>query len=149
MRSLKRSLACLLVSLISVGCGSGFIKAKGRVLKDGSPYHTPEGAGLRIFFVPMGEITGTQYDSFAAVYDSRNGSFVVVGKDGRGLPPGKYRIGLQLMKSKEDLLGGRLLKNSPFTCEVAGRWGEIVINLDEAKFDELLQAAQSKKGRRG
>jgi hypothetical protein len=149
MNSFKWS-AGLIICLLSVGCSSGYIKAKGRVLKGGVPYTTSEGEGMRIFFVPVGEIVGTRYDSFAAVYNPKNGSFVVNGKDGRGLPPGKYRIGLQLMKGKDDLLKGRLLtKNTPLTCEVASSWGEIVIELDDAKFDEVLQAAQSKKGKRG
>jgi hypothetical protein len=149
MRFLVRYSPCLLIGLLVLGCGkSSFIKAKGRIVKGGQPYLTQEGEGLRIFFSPLEAPTGQQYDSFAAIYEPDNGSFQVVGKDGQGLPPGKYRVGLQLMKSKEDLLKGALLgKKSPFTLEVTGGSDDLVIDLDQAQFDTLLaQASAPKKG---
>ena len=153
MRFLVRYSPCLLIGLLVLGCGkSSFIKAKGRIVKGGQPYLTQEGEGLRIFFSPLEAPTGQQYDSFAAIYEPDNGSFQVVGKDGQGLPPGKYRVGLQLMKSKEDLLGGKLLgKKSPFVTEVISSQDDIVIELDTAKFDSLLAGekpakAKTKKG---
>jgi hypothetical protein len=129
----------LLLGLFALGCGdSSHIRAKGRIVKGGQPFLTPEGEGLRIFFVPLEVPQGDRYDSYAAEYDPQDGSFRVQGKDGRGLPAGKYRVDLQLMKSKEDLLSGKLLgKKSPFVLEVTGR-EDLVINLDEAKFDSLL-----------
>ncbi len=61
------------------------------------------------------------------------------GKDGKGLPRGKYRVDLQLMKSKEDLLGGKLLgKKSPYVLEVTGSSDDLVIDLDTAHFDAIL-----------
>ena len=139
------------MGLLALGCGnSSFIKAKGRIVKGGQPFLTEEGEGLRIFFDPLELPPGHHYDSFAAIYDPDNGSFQVAGKDGQGLPPGKYRVGLQLMKSKEDRLGGALLgKKSPFTLEVTGTRDDLIIDLDQAKFDTLLaQAATPKKGRK-
>jgi len=138
-----------LIALLPLGCGkSGFIKAKGRIVKGGQPYIAPEGEGFRIFFVPANMPEGSHFDSYAAECDPDNGSFQVRGKDGEGLPAGKYRIDLQLMQNKEDLLGGGLLgKKSPFTCEVPGVEDDIVIDLDKSKFDSLLaQASAPKKG---
>jgi hypothetical protein len=128
---------------LSVGCGdSSRINARGRVLKGGQPYLLPGGQGLRIFFVPLDAQAGTHFESFAADYDPENGTFEVKGKDGRGLPPGKYRVDLQLMKNKEDLLNGGLLgKKSPFTCEVTGSRDDVVIDLDTVRFDSLLAGA--------
>ncbi len=161
MRPLRHCLPALLLSLLALGCGdSSFIKAKGRITKGGLPYHTGEGEGLRIFLVPLDPPQGSHYDSYAAEYDPDAGTFQVKGKDGKGLPPGKYRVGLQLMKDKEDLLGGSLLgKKSPFTCEVTSRGDDLVIDLDQAHFDSLLAtggkpkkddaASQSAKPKRG
>jgi hypothetical protein len=139
-----------LISLLVVGCSSSsFIKTNGRVVKGGQPYLAEKGQGLRIFFVPLAAPEGQHYDSYAAMYDPQDGSFEVQGKDGKGMPPGKYRIDLQLMKDKEDLLNGALLgPKSPFTCEIKSGSDEVVIDLDQAKFDTLLaQASKPKKSR--
>src|SRR5947209_8060251 len=149
MRPLRYLLPCLLIGLPSLGCGgSSFIKAKGHITKDGHPYVPGEGEGLRIFFVPLQSTGGPRYDSFAAEYHKDDGTFQVLGKDGKGLPPGKYRVSLQLMKHKEDLLGGKLLgPRSPFTCEVTGGGNDLVIDLDQAHFDALRAAVKPRKGR--
>ena len=134
MRSWNWIAVCLFIGLLALGCdGSSRIKAKGSILKDGQPFRTGEGEGLRIVFAPLDPPAGTQYDSFAAVYDPDDGSFEVVGKDGSGLPRGKYRISLQLMSKKEDLWSGKLIgKKSPFTCEVTAATDRVVIDLDQA-----------------
>ena len=147
----NRITVCCLIGLLAAGCGnSSLIKARGRIIKQGQTYVPPEGEGLRIFFAPLDSPNRTHYDSYAAVYDPDAGTFQVMGKDGAGLPRGKYRIDLQLMKQKEDLLGGALLgKRSPFTCEVTGNRDDIVVDLDRANFDNLLaRATQPKKVRR-
>jgi hypothetical protein len=73
------------------------------IVKGGQPYRTREGEGLRIIFAPLDPPTRVQYDCFAAAYNPDDGNFQVLGKDGQGLPPGKYRISLQLSSKKEDL----------------------------------------------
>ena len=147
MRSLRRLLPGLLIGLLALGCGrSGFIKARGCITKGGQPFLAGAGQGLRIFFVPLATPEGSRYDSYAAEYDPEAGTFQVRGKDGQGLPPGSYRVTLQLMKSKEDLLKGALLgTKSPFTCEVARGGGDVVIDLDKANFDSLLAAGSKPK----
>jgi hypothetical protein len=147
MKLLRRIIALLILGLLATGCGdSGFVKARGHIIKAGEPYLTGPGEGFRIVFAPIELQSTTQYDSYAASYNPKDGSFIVTGKNGKGLPPGNYRIGLQLMKSKEDLLNGRLLgKKSPLVAEVTSARNDIVIDLDQAHFDELLAAAPTKK----
>jgi hypothetical protein len=147
MRSWKWIAVWLFISLLALGCGSSSrIQAKGSILKGGQPYRTSEGEGLRIVFAPLDPPAGTQYDSFAAAYDPSDGSFQVLGKDREGLPPGKYRISLQLMSKKEDLWGGQLVGNkSPFTCEVTPATDHIVIDLDQAHLDSSAAGARMKK----
>jgi hypothetical protein len=134
MRLLGRVLCGLLVGLAAVGCGNEpRFNAKGRIVKGGAPYHLEPGQGLRISFTPV-QVEGGKFDQYAAVYDSGSGTFQVVGKDGKGLPPGQYHVSLQLMKNKEDLWNGALLgAKSPFTIEVSRGSGDIVLDLDLAK----------------
>jgi hypothetical protein len=135
------------LALLALGCdSSSYIKAKGSVVKGGQPYRTGEGQGLRIIFAPLDPPAGTRYDSFAAAYDPSDGSFEVLGKDGRGLPPGKYRISLQLISKKEDLWGGQLTgKKSPFTCEVTPNTDRVVIDLDQAHLDAAAAGGRMSK----
>ena len=151
MRSCCHVLFCALIALTCAGCGnSGLIKARGRVMKGGQPYLAGEGEGLRIFFEPLELAQGVKrYDSFAAEYHAEDGTFQVQGKNGLGLPPGNYRISLQLMKNKEDQFGGRVTgKQSPFTCEVTGKQGEVVINLDQVQANSPRAGAQQATFRR-
>jgi hypothetical protein len=147
MRSWKQIAVWPMICLLALGCdGSSRIRAKGSILKGGQPFRTNEGEGLRIIFVPVDPSGGTQYDSFAAAYDPEEGTFQVLGKDGNGLPPGKYRISLQLMSKKEDLWGGQLMgKKSPFTCEVTAATDRVVIDLDQAHFDSPSAVEKMKK----
>jgi hypothetical protein len=140
MRLQRVLLPGVLVGLCVLGCGShGPFNAKGRVLKGGKPFELGENEGLRIFFVPLDPPAGG-YDSFAAEFH-KDGTFVVKGKDGRGLPPGKYRVTLQHMKNKEDLFRGRFMgEHSPFTCEVGRGSGEVVVDLD--KSEELSSTSE-------
>jgi hypothetical protein len=134
MCTIRGVLPFLLIGLFAIGCGSGFIKAKGRVLKGGEPFHPGEGEALRIILAPVDPPTGSTYDSYAAEFHPDDGSFQVKGKDGNGLPPGKYRVSLELLKKKEDLFKGSYTgARSPFTCEVTNSSSELVVDLDQAK----------------
>jgi hypothetical protein len=117
-------------------------------MKGGEPYHPAEGESLLIYFAPVDSPDSSHSDSYAAQYDPTDGTFEVVGKDGKGLPLGKYRVGIQLMKKKEDLLGGQLTTSkSPLVFDVTGN--DIVIDLDKADFDSILHAPpKANKARR-
>ena len=134
MRCLRVLLPCLLICVVGAGCGS-HIKTKGRVVKGGEPFKPGEGEGVRIFFVPLDPREDNTYDSYAGEFNNENGTFQIKGKDGNGLPPGKYRITMQLMKDKEDLFSGALMgPRSPFTCEIKSSSDEVVVDLDQARI---------------
>jgi ABC-type glycerol-3-phosphate transport system substrate-binding protein len=134
MRCFRILLPCLLICVASAGCGSQ-IKAKGRIVKGGEPFKPGEGEGVRIFFVPLDPPEGNTYDSYAGEFNNENGTFQIKGKDGNGLPPGKYRITMQLMKNKEDLFNGALMgPRSPFKCEIKSAADEVVVDLDQVKI---------------
>jgi hypothetical protein len=123
----------LLIGLLAIGCGTGYIKAKGRVTKGGAPFRPGEGEALRIVLAPLDAPAGSTYDSYAAEFHPDDSTFLVKGKDGNGLPPGKYRVGVELIKKKEDQFKGRFTgPRSPFTCEVTSAASEVVVDLDQA-----------------
>ena len=77
------------------GCGSGNnIWVTGMLQKGGEMYKPPDTHKLALYFCPMpGEASATPTGDVAmADYDSRDGSFRVPGREGNGIPPGKYRI---------------------------------------------------------
>jgi hypothetical protein len=145
MGLLRSVFVAALAGLFALGCGkAGFYNARGHVLKAGKPFALANGQVLRIFFAPT-DTSGTRYDSFAGSFDPDDGSFVVVGKDGQGLPPGNYQVGLQLMEKKEDLLGGKLLgPKSGITLDVTSGSNDLVIDLDKTPFDKALEATTRK-----
>ena len=83
------SAACL------AGCGRGeTIWVTGTLQKGGEIYKPPVEHKLALYFCPMEEGTPGKPagDIEMADYDARDGSFKVPGREGYGIPPGKYRI---------------------------------------------------------
>lgn len=85
--------ACLALA----GCGSGNnVWVTGHLLKGGQPYQAPDRQTIGVTFYAM-ETKGNDgknapaNEPYAATYNS-DGSFEVPGKEGRGIPPGMYRI---------------------------------------------------------
>jgi hypothetical protein len=150
MRNTRCVLPCLLIGLLAIGCGSSFIKAKGRVVKGGEPFHLGEGEALRIILAPLDAPEDSHhYDSYAAEFHPDDGTFLVKGKDGNGLPPGKYRVGLELLKKKEDQFQGRFMgRKSPLTCEVTTAANELVVDLDQASAEQKTDGKAERAKRR-
>jgi hypothetical protein len=70
-------------------------------------------------------------DFYYAKVDQTTGVFRPSGKNGKGMPPGKYRVAVELMKKKKDQFGGKFdAEKSPFVFEVDANLSEIVIDLD-------------------
>jgi hypothetical protein len=140
MRTLFLVSIGLLIGLFALGCGERRFNTKGRIILDGEPFVTKENESVRIFFLPMDE-SGAAKESYAAEYNGVEGTFTVVGKDRKGLPPGKYRISIQLYARGGDLFKNRLAGlKSPFTCEVADAKTEVTVDLDEA--EDVVAAAE-------
>ncbi len=94
---MSRTLGLLMVMSVVclAGCGSGDnIWVTGMLQKGGEMYKPPDGHKLALYFCPMpGEASATRTgDVEMADYDPRDGSFTVPGREGYGIPPGKYRI---------------------------------------------------------
>jgi hypothetical protein len=121
-------LAALLAGVFLPGCG-GLVKPAGRVVKGATPFLAEEDEVLHITFAPV-DVSGTSFTSYPAEYHREDGTFRVLGKDGRGLPPGKYTVTVELLKNRKNVLRGRVnAGTSPLQFEVAGSSSDLVIDL--------------------
>src|SRR5262245_42455745 len=97
MRAIVR-MTVLGMALGLAGCGSSNrIHVQGRLVKGGSPFTPPEGASNQVVFVAV-DVKGdserniARDEPFAAAVNQEDGTFEVLGPDGTGIPPGKYRV---------------------------------------------------------
>src|SRR5271157_3684305 len=100
---IPRSLALILLvalPLACFGCGnSNAIKVTGKLLQAGQPYVPPAGQRvvITLYVVDAKDASGKgipAQEPFQSYYDPKDGTFVVSGPDGYGIPPGKYRISI-------------------------------------------------------
>src|SRR5439155_25521294 len=115
-RGFARS-AGLLAVLLAAGCGgSGKLQTKGRLLKDGAPFVPAEDEIVRILFVPLPEGGARVTDFYVATFNRTDGTFQAAGNDGKGVPPGKYRIAMERPKQKKNRPKGAFSpERSPIT----------------------------------
>jgi hypothetical protein len=140
------------------GCGGGNnIWVTGKLLKGGAVYVPPEGQNVYITLVAMEtkDAAGKPMppgDTYVANLDRKTGAFTVPGRDGWGVPPGKYRIAVTQKMSREtfdavaakakkgtkgldretDTLGNKFgIETSPIVRELTGAQ-EIAVDLDSS-----------------
>ena len=118
---------------LAAGCGGdGLLRTKGKLLKAGQPYIPQGGELIEITFVPIPSDGKPAGDYYYAAVDQAAGTFRPAGKNGRGMPPGKYRVAVELMNKKKDTLRGKFNPaNTPFVFDVDDNTSEIVIDLDK------------------
>jgi hypothetical protein len=132
MRRVALLLAVLAAGLLAAGCGgSGKLQTRGKVLKGGQPLILPEGEYVRLTFVPVLE-KGKAEDYYVAEFNRADGTFKVAGKDLKGMPPGKYKVAVEHLKNRRDILKGAFAEDrTPFVCEVKTSADEVTIDLDQ------------------
>ncbi len=119
-------------TLAVAGCGDQMLQPRGKLLKGGQPIPPAEGQSIRVTFVPIAPDGKPPADYYYAETDQATATFRPAGKDGRGLPPGKYRVAVEIMVKKKDALNGRFdPEKSPYVFDVSAKSGEIVIDLDK------------------
>jgi len=109
-----RILLCLSIltgPVVLSGCGGSgepVVWVTGKLLKGGAKYEPPADQQVTMMFVAM-EIENAEgkvvpsTEPYLAHYDGANGTFKVPGKDGSGIPPGKYRVAITLKLKREAL----------------------------------------------
>ena len=124
MRLSLVSMLVLVFTFGAAGCGSKepkLLKAKGQVVKDGEDFapDVDDGEGLQVCFIPIADDLSPPKNWYAAKVDQSTGHFVASGGEGKGMPPGKYRVMVELKKNRKDLLKGQFdADNSPYIFEV-------------------------------
>lgn len=108
---------CLLVA----GCGSSSVKVTGKLTKRGTALSVTEKGRILVSFHP--EDTADTKGPYPADVNQSDGTFEVKGKDGGGIPPGKYRVSVQQFDPYPgtDLLKGRFEgRNTKIVVDVKG-----------------------------
>jgi hypothetical protein len=129
MTQSTKQLACVLLCGMLAGCGGGpkgdSVPVRGIVTSAGAPLkvNRPDvGLGyVEVHFYRIADDGSVSTDPADAAVDEL-GNFTVRGRDGRGLPPGKYRITVRQLDPApdNDKLGGRFnLKNSKIVRDVS------------------------------
>jgi hypothetical protein len=131
VRNPRALLTVALCLFVLSGCGGdGRLNAKGRIVKGGAPFTVPEGEYVRVIFFPVTSDGQPPQNTYIAAYNRADGTFRAMGPDGKGIPPGKYRIALEHLKKKKDLFRGAFDGDrTPIVREVQGST-EILIDLD-------------------
>ncbi len=135
MTSIRTAATVAACALLAAGCGGdGFLRPKGRVVRGGEPIALKDGEDLGVFFYPLtgdGHLGKTVYPAYFNAADS---TFLVTGSDCRGLPPGRYRVAVELKKDKKDVFGGAFnMNNSPFVVDFDSKTGEVLIDLNKPR----------------
>jgi hypothetical protein len=128
MRLTRKGTVFALIALVLCGCGDGRVKPRVRIVKSGEPLQLTEDERISVAFFPA-EASGTTFDAYLT-QRKEDGTLQVIGKDGKGMPLGKYRVSLEHFKQEKDLFKGAYSgSKSPIVREVNGS-DEIVIDLD-------------------
>jgi hypothetical protein len=125
MRQTGFTMLLLVLQTLTCGCSTApqLVKVKGTIANSQNPIAVGKG-GVTVVFIPM-QKEGKASTSSPANYDNETGAFEVLGRDGRGIPPGKYRVSLMVMASPATdeaaaISGAFRADNSPITIDVKG-----------------------------
>jgi hypothetical protein len=124
-------LVVLSVGLLVAGCGGPVrYQTRGRILKNGELFRPPEGDTFRVTLVPINDDGSRVTNWYAANYHPEDGTFTAAGPDNKGVPPGKYRVCLEQLRNRNDVLRGAFFGDkSPYVREVRSSSDEITIDL--------------------
>jgi hypothetical protein len=126
-------LALIFVMTFSqIGCGKkdNLIKARGRVVKNGEDFIPAEDENLQVCFIPIQADLSPPRNWYAAEVDPATGTFYAAGGEKKGMPPGKYRVMIELKRNRKDLLRGKFdSNNSPFVFDVDKDSEEMVVDI--------------------
>ena len=122
------------VALLLSGCGKSenLIRAKGQILKGGENLVPDDEENLQVAFIPIMPDLSPARNWYVAEVDQTTGSFYAAGGMKKGMPPGKYRVVIELLKKKKDLLKGQFDgENSPFIVEVDKNSEPMLLDIED------------------
>jgi hypothetical protein len=125
MSRIHLALALLTAAAVAhTGCGgpSNSVWVTGKLLKGGAVYVPPKDQDVYVTFVGL-EIKDESGkaipggEPFWADVDQESGTFSVPGNDGRGIPPGKYRVAVTQKMSRHALNSAKLRSKNGLSRE--------------------------------
>ena len=129
---LLMNLALGLLLMGVVGCGPTGYKATGKITKGGEPMKLTDKAVVKIAL--YAESDKSFAEPFAVTWDKPfDGTFKVVGREGAGVPAGKYRVSIEVMDKypdTRDSLGGKKARENAPVIEIKDA-SEFVIAVDK------------------
>jgi hypothetical protein len=129
--------ALLVLCLSSVGCGTSLVKPNGKLVKGGKPFALSDKGVFNVAFYKESDKAGaTAYP--AEMKPPHGPSFELVGKERKGVPPGKYRVSVEARDpysaDAPDMLGGQYsAQNSTLIVDVTSSDKEVIVDLDRGK----------------
>ena len=126
--SVMLAAACLIAA---GGCGSdGKVATAGRVVRGGEVLSFADDESLMVIFYQLNPDGSMGKNTFYATTSETDGTFKASGPDGRGVPPGKYRISVEHLKKKKDVLKGAFNGDkSPFVFDIDAGTPELVLDI--------------------
>jgi hypothetical protein len=132
--SMGRKFLVGVVALMASGCGSSdAVRVSGTLVRDGKPVVVEEGQWVQMLFYEVDpKVAG---ESFPANVGP-DGSFDLPGKEGSGIPVGKYKVVIRWVTHKDRttdaLKDAFTLEKSPIVVEIQGS-RNLTIDLSAAK----------------
>jgi hypothetical protein len=116
------------------GCGGErLVMARGTVMKDGEPLIPDDDQALIVGFIPISEDGKPASNWYAAEVDQQTATFRTAGSLKKGMPPGKYRVAVELVKmpGKKDIFQDKFNgATSPFIREVEDSSVPIILDVE-------------------
>lgn len=120
----------LAVCLLVCGCSSPVI-VKGKLTRGNQPLAIRKGDQLAVVFIPFKE--GETSEDFFTTSVQPDGTFQFSGRNGKGIPQGKYRVAVSMGRRKKDALKGEFAPHTSTIIRTVTGKEEILIDLDHPK----------------
>ena len=126
---LRAAVAGVVFALAGCG-GDGLVNPPVRLTLGGRPFAPGAGEVVQLTFVPV-TAAGQPPSDFYASRTDPDGTIRPAGKTGRGLPPGRYKVAVEVLAKRKDTLGGKYdADNTKFEFDFTAATKEIVLDLD-------------------
>ena len=103
-------------------------------MKDGEDFVPGDEENLQVMLVPISEDSSPAKNFYYAEVNQETGSFYAAGAEKKGVPPGKYRVLVELKKNKKDLLKGKFYEmDSPFVFDIDDNSEPMVVDIGISK----------------